>query len=521
MPNGQGRSYEYNSALPIFEELTNVFDDAPYQQKEIARYMRNPQLYNKRLRKLANWAARVNGSVAAAVNYACSMHTLDYVAVCKATRKSGKSRYPRNYKTNSSMLDQTFAAIRYKDIYRDMLRKCCLDGSYFYYMEVVAPEPNQKRRMTDYDVSCVTEINSNRSGVSVIPLPIDYCRIVGREDNSYVVAFDLTYFEKRDVNERTRLLRGMPAEIRDAWGSYSQNHQEGNWVVLDNAHTIAGKVCAGINEPWGVPLVMAALDDVFYARHFVSAKRGILDRINHQIIYQTFPEGAQKGMSALTEEQQRVQHQKVKDAVLVAQNRQGVSFFSLPGGTKIDQLEVNSAIFDDDTENMVRDNVAVDIGIAPSVMTGNSSGNYATSTLNIDLFASFVYSWIESFTQEMNKAFNACALKDSSCPVDAYILPTTFANRDKFVEQTGRLYTEGKGSLTAWIASVGINPQAYLSLMEYELSEDFENRYPVHATSYTHTSDTEGGRPENDSPTSSSTLSTKANASNAAPKPSV
>lgn len=519
MPEEQTHGYEYNSSLSIFERLSDVFADAPYTQKEIGRYLQRPQHYIAHLRKLANWADRVNGSVKSAVNYASTMHTLDYVAVCKATRRSTKSRYPRNFKANSSLLDQALSIIRYKDIYRDMLRKCCLDGTCFYYLETVAPGQDAKRMLSDYEVADISEINSSAMGISVIPLPVDYCKIVGRRNNSYVMAFNLDYFKGRSGGELDRLLRGMPAEIRDAWDAYKSNPAGGNWAVLDNDHTLINKVCAGINEPWGVPLVVAALDDVFYARHFVSAKRGVLDRVNHQIIYQTFPEGAQKGTSALTEKQQTLQHEKVKSAVLVAQNRQGVSFFSLPGGTKIDQLAVDSSIFADDTENHVRDNVAVDIGIAPSVLTGNATGNYATSALNIELFASYIYSWIESFTYEMNKAMNACVIRDSSCPVDAYIFPITFANRDKIVEQTGRLYTEGKGSLTAWIASAGINPQAYLSLMEYELSEDFEGRYPVHATSYTRTSD-EGGRPEESNPTQSSTLSTRANASNAAPKPS-
>ena len=47
------------------------------------------------------------------------------------------------------------------------------------------------------------------------------------------------------------------------------------------------------------------------------------------------------------------------------------------------------------------------------------------------------------------------------------------------------LYSSGKGSLLAWISAAGFDSDAYVSLMDYELECDFENKYPVHATSYT------------------------------------
>lgn len=520
------KAYEYNSSLEAFEVSYDLFNDAPYKEANIVKYLQNPMAYNKQIRKLAHWAYRVNGSIASAVNYATSMHTLDYVVVCKSIRRTKNKKKPRHFEANSSRFNQVLEFIRYKELFRDAIRKSCLDGTCFYYMEVSSPAPQVMRTMTDAQIFNIREINSSDQSVTIIPLPVDYCKIVGRLNNSYVVAFNLKFFQSKETTEVERLLRGMPQEIRDAYDRYiSQKMTSDSWVELDNQHTIVGKARTGMNEAWGEPLIIAALDDVLYMRHFVDTKRNILDRVNHQVIYQTFPEGAQKGTSALTDEQQRKQHDTVKQAVLSSQNRQGLSFFSLPGGTKIDQLSVDNSIFEDDTEDNVRDNVAVDIGIAPSVLTGKASGNYATSTLNVELFSSYVYTFIESFAEDLNKCMNACVINDSSCPVAMYVFPITFVNRDKFVEQSSKLYTTGKGSLTAWIASTGISPEAYLSLMDYELEEDFEHKYPVHATSYNAAGNTESegeaGRPVNDESVIASTLSTKANDSNNAPKPSV
>ena len=115
-------------------------------------------------------------------------------------------------------------------------------------------------------------------------------------------------------------------------------------------------------------------------------------------------------------------------------------------------------------------------------------------------------------------------IRDSKYRVEFRVLPITFVNREKQVKYFSDLYARGKGSLLAWIAATGVNSDDYLSLMDYELEEDFENRYPVHKTSFTITGkdapdgDVDGstkGMPEN--PSSQSTV---ANNGNASPSPS-
>ena len=87
------------------------------------------------------------------------------------------------------------------------------------------------------------------------------------------------------------------------------------------------------------------------------------------------------------------------------------------------------------------------------------------------------------------------------------------------------LYLQGKGSLRAWIASTGFNSEAYIELMNMELEEGFDEKYPVHQTSFTQSyKDTSNnnkvGRPEEENPTSSSTITSKSNNANDMPSPS-
>ena len=157
-------------------------------------------------------------------------------------------------------------------------------------------------------------------------------------------------------------------------------------------------------------------------------------------------------------------------------------------------------------------------------LDGNTKGNYATATLNLELVAGYVYTWIENYMSELNKCINANIIKDSSCVVDCYILPITFANRDKQVQYMKDLYSSGKGSLLAWISAAGFDSDAYISLMDYELECDFENKYPVHATSYTMSNkdkdDSTVGREKIDNPTNENTIQSQSSNSNENPKPS-
>ena len=57
--------------------------------------------------------------------------------------------------------------------------------------------------------------------------------------------------------------------------------------------------------------------------------------------------------------------------------------------------------------------------------------------------------------------------------------------------------------------------------MDMELEEDFENKYPVHKTSFTQSRDDEkGGRPEAEIINNDNTAISKANGANNMPSPS-
>lgn len=520
-PTAEINSYMYNTKITC--EWARLFSDSCFQSQytsdEIREYINHPAIYQKELRELGWWAYRVDGSVSSAVDYLRTMHTLDKTVVCKSRTLDGKK--PRSFNKNKQLMLNTLEVIKYKEKIRDALLKRCNDGIYFYYFETSAVNSITKKFLNDIDVERIYEINELGINASIISLPVDWCKIVGKKNNAFVVAFDLKYFLQFDEHKRDMELLKFPKEIRDGFKKNEKHIGEKSWIVLDNNKTIVDKGKTPDNVPYGIPLAICALDDILYANYFVQTKRNVLDSVNSQIIYEVFPEG-EKGKCTLTSNQQKEQHGIIKEAIVNKKNKNGVAFFSLAAGTKMDSIKVDTDILDEKNENTIKNSVPRDLGISSASLNGEATGNYATASLNIEMVAGNVYSWIENFMNELNKCINANIIKDKRCKIACNILPVTYVNRDKFFNQMKALYSECNGSFMAVIAASGMDVESYLSLLDEEKELNFDEKYMPHASMHTQSSsDNKGGRPSisDGDVKNENTLASKSINGNANPKP--
>jgi len=510
-------SYEFNSysSRGISEYIFGLDIFEIYEPKEISAMIKSPMVHNEQLRKLSNQLYSANGLLTQCIDYCTALPTLDNVVIPR-----GKSKSKRQ--TNKRLMESALRSFHHKEIMRDALYKSMIDGVSFYYCAFTNSINDNKKTMGDYDVENILEINELGINMSVIPLPTNFTKIVGRKNSSYVLAFNLRYFEGLDSNELERKLRLYPAEIREGWLKYSKSDSSMmNWLVLDNSKTIVSKVRSKLEEAWGRPLCLAAIKNILYSSYFQDTCRSTLDEINNRIIYQTLPQGKDPGSCALTKKQQTDQHEAVKGAILTKNNRNSTSFFTVSAGTKIDQIKADVSLLDEKNSSYINDQIGVDLGFMANLVSGTGSGNFASQQNNLQLLLSEVFMWIEPITEEFVKVINQNIIKDSNYMVSLYYLPCSIITRKDFTQQMKDLYLQGKGSLTAWIASTGFNSEAYFELMNMELDEDIENKYPVHMTSYTANEKTKTvGRPESENPTNQSTLISKTNNGNAMPSPS-
>lgn len=509
-------TFEFNSYWTpgsIFDPLfaCGVYDY--FNKDEIKCVLRNPILNHNTAIRLSEFVYTKNGIVSNSIDYMTSLPCLDRIVISKNKRSS------KTIQASKDLMKSTLDAINDKQFIRDALFTEMLDGIAFYYFDVRQKNFDRSKFMSDYDVENIVEINEVGINASIITLPWRYTKIVGKKNGRYVLAFNLRYFDDFTGENRDRKLRKYPKEIVDAYHKRKNGSTGGDWVVLDNDKTMCRKIKCKDTEPWGRSLVIAALEDVLYKDYFTDTKRNVLDEINNKVIYQTFPEGKDKGSCALTKQQQENQHAAVKQAVMNKNSRGGISFFSVAAGTKIDDIDVSTDIFDDSNESNLNSQISVDLGICASLIGAMETGSFAAGTNNLEMINAQLYSWVYEWQKELNHVINKNIIKNDRSKVEVYYFPTSFVNRKSFFDSMKSLYDVG-GSLSFLIASAGVDVDAYLAVLDSEIAEGYFSKYLPHLTSSTISKDDKvTGRPTTDTPTDN-TIKSQNNNGNDLPSPS-
>ena len=498
----------YSNARSKYWFGLNIFNY--YKREQLVALVRDPIGNNHILREISRILYGTNGTYTNTVDYMDAMPTLDRVIVPHGNNKGKKIK-------NKSLMEATLRTIKDKEVVRDALWRGMIDGIAFYYLETTGTNSPMSAALSDFEVENIFEINELGMNASVFPLPTDYTRIVGRKNNSYVIAFNLKYFLENNVPADKEILK-FPKEIREGYNKWKKKKID-NWLILDNTRTITHKIRSEIREKYGRPLVLAAISDILYGDYFTDTKRQVLDEINNKVVYQTLPEGKDKGICALTQKQQKDQHETVKNAIMQKNGRNGTSFFTVSAGTKLDTLDVGDAdILDSKYESNLGDKIARALGFAGSALDGVGSGAYSAQQTNLELVTAQLFQWVEQIQEELNKCINKHIIRDQKNWVECKYLPITYVNKGNMVGYAKDLYLQGKGSIALWVAATGIAPDVFFALLDQEVDMNWEDKYPVHMTSWTASGKT-GGRPTTDNPTDN-TIKSRSNNGNSIPTPS-
>ena len=214
--------YEFNSYSAynisdssFWSSIFNYFD-----KDEIDAVLRDPIANHEIAIRLSEFVYTKNGMVGNSIDYQTSLMTLDRVVTAKVPpNKITKARKDK-IESNKHLMLTTLDKIDDKAVIRDGLFTDMVDGIAFKYFETKKRAPDKTKFLSDYDVESIMEIN-NLSDIginaSVITLPWQYTKIVGKKNGRYVLAFNLRYFSDLSDGTLEQKYKKMPLEIVEGY----------------------------------------------------------------------------------------------------------------------------------------------------------------------------------------------------------------------------------------------------------------------------------------------------------------
>lgn len=512
-------SYDDFSILNSFYGIFNY-----YTKDQLMDYVSNPMYYHKELMDVCEKMYDRNGILGQTISRMVSAPSLDSVMIPTNNTKVSKEKLTKSYNVMNNKINHKLST-------RDCLWNSLLYGEY------VAIWRDTKKKKADRPKEYASGKNIEGVGyidnVMLQPLDLRYCRFEGFANGDYVVSFDMQYFDLFKGNSLVGEIKNYPREFLIGYNSYKKDSSK-RWMLLPQKTTFAYKYRAALNEAHGRPLGMFALLDILFAEDYTDSQRNNMYDNSSTIRWMELPEGEKKGYCSLNKDQQKNQYDAFKQAVRSADVRKnrlgGTTTLKLAPGSKIGKLENNDTFLKDTLTVENNTAVSTSLGFPTALLNGGNSGtNFSTLSISVDFILSEVYSILEQVSFQYTKLINNYFNTGENNMITFSYLNTSPLTSEKEYNKYKELYTLAGGSRIMLYSSACGNADLYMKLMDFEKSENYDDRYLPHITSFTATDNANdenpdnnlGGRPKKDtSSLSDKGNQTRTNGGNNMPKPS-
>ena len=472
-------------------------------------YIKYPMIYNAILREISKQGYNSNGMYARAIDTRVSLPLLSYVCVLRKSL-SGKKINNKD-KKRKQKINLMMKLLNHEKTTRDILRKLDIDGM---YVGILRDTTANNKDVTP--MSGMVESIDRLEGLSlddnfmIQPLDLDYCKIVGFQNNVAIAAFDMMYFDQFKHGGLLNEIKNFPNEFVVAYHQYRKDASK-RWHILDYKTTIALTARANIDEAYGRPYGLAAFADMKMQTDYTNSQYKLINELASSIYYLIFPEGEKKGSCSLNKDQQQNVIDAFKGAVRAnttdnAGAQAKISTLTLPAGTQINRLSKDSSLLKDTLSDENIKKISTNLGFGSTALNSASEGSsgFAGLQVNMDIISSQIFQELNEIGCEYTRILNNHENTQPSNYIDIKYLPISYLNKNDMYEKMKDLFLTAGGSRSYMIAASGINPEDYLSVCDEEVSSNMDDLYPIHLTSFTATDsadksnpdDNLGGRPE-------------------------
>ena len=490
-------SLSYNS----YSMSTGRLDTDNIPMSDLKQYVKYPMIYNEILRTISRQSYGLNGIYGQSIDKMVSLPTLSYITTLR--NKTPEMKEKKN-KFNTILkvlnIDRTT---------RDILRHLFIDGQYIGILR----DSTASNKNLDTG-SMVIESLDRLEGLSlddnfmIQPLDLDYCKIIGFQNNISIAAFDMMYFDQFKYGGLLNEIKNYPRNFIKSYMDYKKDSSK-RWFILDYRKTIALKAKANEIDAWGIPFGISAFCDMKASDDYNDSQYQLISELASSIYYLVLPSGEKTGSCSLNSTQQKEVIEAFKGAVKVntTGNISRISTLSLAPGTTINRLAKDASLIKDTLSDENMKKISTNLGIASSALNAESnSANLGSLQINLDLISAQVFQHINEIAREETRVINENLGITPFSYIDIKFLPITWLNKKDVYDKAKDLYLTAGGSRIFYIAAAGFDPLDYLGICDQEIDDGFDDRYAPHITSFTSSDSADkpnpdgnlGGRPKKD-----------------------
>ena len=468
-------------------------------EEEISQFIQHPMVYNRQIRDVSKRMYNLHGLYGRTVDKMVASPTLDHVVIPYDTKEISLKRA----KSVDYFLTRK---MNHKLSTRDVYMAALTEGMY------VAILRDTKKQTTTIDTTFVDSLDKIEglaisTNAMLQPLDRDYVKFIGFMNGDYVCAFDMMYFDQFKQGGLVAEIRNYPPDFMKAYNEYRKDHNK-RWYILNQKTTFAYKYRSQLDEPYGRPLGLSALNDILFSESYTNSQRGNLKDNSGTIRYLVQPEGEKKGQSSLNKDQQKNQYDNFKEAVKghvqsTSHKISQTSTLVLAPGTTVGKLENDDTFLKDTLTDENMKAVSTDLGLALAALNGMGESSYSSLAVNLDLMLAEVFQMLEQIEWQYTKILNNLLEIPEDEWVEIKYLRTSILNREQAFNNAKDLYTLAGGSRLYLYATGTGDYNTYMKLMDYEKAMGFDEKYLPHPTSFTisdsadktNPEDNVGGRP--------------------------
>ena len=184
----------------------NRLDTDNISMSDLKQYVKYPMIYNEILRVISEQAYNSQGLYSNIIDYMIAIPTLSYIT----TMRNNTSEFKEKKKKFNLLLK----LLNHDRSTRDILRSLFIDGTYIGILRDSTAN-NKKLDTSAVLIDSIDRIEglSLDDNFMIQPIDLDYCKIIGFQNNVSIAAFDMMYFDQFKYGGLVNEIKNYPKEF--------------------------------------------------------------------------------------------------------------------------------------------------------------------------------------------------------------------------------------------------------------------------------------------------------------------